>query len=72
MPEEWQPYKNGYERLTIDRVEAFMRTAALPQGFLWQCAKRYGFQDTLEKAKAMAEGHALNFSLPPARRWLSL
>jgi hypothetical protein len=54
MTHNWQPYRNGWEHIP-GKPDCFVRLAPLPQGFLWQHGKQYGFADTLAKAKDWAE-----------------
>lgn len=74
--ESWKahPTNANYEVYAVhdSAIEAFVRSEALPQGFLWQCKKRYGFAATLAEAKAWAEALALHYSLPKAKRWMTL
>jgi hypothetical protein len=70
--DQWLLHKCGpYEKLS-GYADTLVRTQPLPQGFLWQCGKRYGFLPTLEEARAMAEGYAVHRSIPTAQRWLTL
>lgn len=56
MTHDWQPYPkgNGWEYIP-GKPDCFVRLNPLPQGFLWQHGKQYGFADTLAKAKDWAE-----------------
>jgi len=50
----WQLYRRGWLRVP-GTPETLVRVEATPQGFLWQCGKKYGFEDTLVAAKRIAE-----------------
>ena len=52
--------------------EALVRVQPLPAGFLWQYRRRGGHAISIAEAKAMVEGLADHFALPPAQRWMTL
>ena len=54
MVHNWQPYRNGYEHIP-GKPDCFVRIEPLANGYLWQCGKQYGIEDTLAKAKDWAE-----------------
>lgn len=71
---EWSNHPTNPRFLLLDHeIDAVIDTRAIAgKGFLWQAGKRYGYQLTIEEAKAMAEGVADHFSLPPSKRWMTL
>jgi hypothetical protein len=58
MTHDWQPYpaktKGRWEHIPGKPV-CMVRIDPLPEGYLWQHGKQYGFADTLAKAKDWAE-----------------
>ncbi len=71
---EWSNNPRSPRFLQLDHeIDACVDTREIAgKGYLWQAGKRYGYQATIEEAKAMAEGVADHFSLPASKRWLSL
>lgn len=71
---EWRNHTRNPRFIELDHeIDAAVDTRELHgKGFLWQAGKRYGYQPTIEEAKAMAEGVADHFSLPSAKRWMAL
>jgi hypothetical protein len=71
---EWSSHTRNPRFLELDHeVGAVVDTKLIAgKGYLWQAGKRYGYQPTIEEAKAMAEGIADQLSLPRAQRWLNV
>lgn len=75
FPDTWKPApgKTGALYELLEGVpDGLVRVKPLPQGFLWQFRKKYGFAKSLDEAKAWVEGLATHYSIPPAQRWMSL
>jgi len=57
MTHNWQPYPskaNCWEYIPGKPV-CMVRTKPLAKGYLWQCGKQYGVEETLAAAKDWAE-----------------
>ncbi len=58
LPDKWDAHKGGKYLTYNGRDNCLVRLEALPQGFLWQHRKQYGFESTLQKAKDWVEAAA--------------
>lgn len=71
----WRPHPAlplKYIVLDGHNGDALVRVIPLPAGHLWQYGKRYGHAASIAEAKAMVEGLADHYALPPAQRWMTL
>jgi hypothetical protein len=56
MTHAWQPVPGKPAWIEVPgKPVALVRTTPLPQGYLWQHGKQYGFCDTLAQAKDWCE-----------------
>jgi hypothetical protein len=70
---QWQPHRTSPYLLLEGHADAVVRAVKSPNGqHLWQYRKRYGYQPSIEEAKAMVEALADHFSIPPDQRWMKL
>jgi hypothetical protein len=72
FPETWTPLPGKPYATLEGAADMLVRTTPLPQGYLWQFRKKYGFAKSLDEAKAWVEGLATHYSIPPAQRWMSI
>ena len=54
---KWTQYPNSktWEQIADLGFPALVRTSPLPDGFMWQVDKHYGYAATIEEAKKIAE-----------------
>jgi len=69
----WYPHPQSPKYITLyGHTDAVVRVVAMPPGHLWQYGKQYGYEPTIEQAKAMVDSLAVHYSIPPGQRWMSL
>ena len=70
---QWEPHRSAPYLVLVGHADAVVRTAKSPNGkHLWQYAKRYGYEATIDDAKDMVESLADHFTLRPDQRWMTL
>lgn len=70
---DWQPVTGNERFIRLnDEKDAIVDTRPLAnKGFLWQYRKKYGFAETIEKAKEWVETLAEYYDIPAQQRWLA-